>query len=73
MSNGRSCAQNVARRQAEVLDHGSGRGVCGDPLVLVQAGWFLGLLDNATVTIENAPTDIWVTSKVTPNIDLESV
>jgi putative ABC transport system permease protein len=38
-------------------------------LVLVQVGLFLGLLDNATVTIENTHADIWVTSKETPNID----
>jgi len=38
-------------------------------LVLVQVGLFLGLLDNATVTIENTRADIWVTSKETPNID----
>jgi putative ABC transport system permease protein len=38
-------------------------------LVLVQVGLFLGLLDNATVTIEHADADIWVTSKETPNID----
>src|ERR1700747_236762 len=40
------------------------------PLVLVQVGLFLGLLDNATVTIENTRADIWVTSKETPNIDV---
>ena len=38
-------------------------------LVLVQVGLFLGLLDNATVTIENTRADLWVTSKETPNID----
>jgi putative ABC transport system permease protein len=38
-------------------------------LVLVQVGLFIGLLDNATVTIENTRADIWVTSKETPNID----
>lgn len=38
-------------------------------LVLVQVGLFLGLLDNATVTIEHANADLWVTSKETPNID----
>jgi putative ABC transport system permease protein len=38
-------------------------------LVLVQVGLFLGLLDNATVTIGNTRADIWVTSKETPNID----
>jgi putative ABC transport system permease protein len=38
-------------------------------LVLVQVGLFIGLLDNATVTIENTHADIWVTSKETPNID----
>jgi putative ABC transport system permease protein len=38
-------------------------------LVFVQVGLFLGLLDNASVTIEHADADIWVTSKNTPNID----
>src|SRR6266851_3605883 len=34
-------------------------------LVLVQIGLFLGLLDNATITIERIPADFWVTSKST--------
>src|SRR5712692_834308 len=38
-------------------------------LVLVQIGLFLGLLDNATITIERLPADLWVTSKNTPNVD----
>src|SRR5260370_1437361 len=38
-------------------------------LVLVQIGLFLGLLDNATITIERIPADFWVTSKNTPNVD----
>jgi putative ABC transport system permease protein len=38
-------------------------------LVLVQVGLFIGLLDNATVTINNTNADIWVTSKETPNVD----
>jgi putative ABC transport system permease protein len=38
-------------------------------LVLVQVGLFMGLLGKATVTIENASADIWVTSKETPNVD----
>src|SRR4029450_3246335 len=38
-------------------------------LVLVQVGLFLGLLDKATVTIQNASADIWVTSHETPNVD----
>ncbi len=38
-------------------------------LVLVQVGLFMGLLAKATVTIENAAADIWVTSKKTPNVD----
>jgi putative ABC transport system permease protein len=38
-------------------------------LVLVQVGLFMGLLGKATVTIENAAADIWVTSKETPNVD----
>lgn len=38
-------------------------------LVLVQLGLFRGLLDNATVTIEHADADLWITSKNTPNVD----
>jgi len=38
-------------------------------LVLVQVGLFMGLLDKATVTINNAGADIWVTSHETPNVD----
>jgi len=38
-------------------------------LVLVQVGLFMGLLSKATVTIENANAEIWVTSKGTPNVD----
>jgi putative ABC transport system permease protein len=38
-------------------------------LILVQVGLFMGLLAKATVTIENASADIWVTSRETPNVD----
>jgi putative ABC transport system permease protein len=38
-------------------------------LVLVQVGLFMGLLAKATVTIENASADLWITSKETPNVD----
>jgi putative ABC transport system permease protein len=38
-------------------------------LVLVQVGLFMGLLAKATVTIEHADADIWVTSRETPNVD----
>ncbi|HET7292283.1 MAG TPA: ABC transporter permease [Vicinamibacteria bacterium] len=38
-------------------------------LVLVQVGLFMGLLDKATVTIQHASADLWVTSKETPNVD----
>jgi putative ABC transport system permease protein len=38
-------------------------------LVLVQVGLFMGLLDKATVTIQHAAADIWVTSRETPNVD----
>jgi len=38
-------------------------------LVLVQVGLFMGLLGKATVTIEHAHADLWVTSKETPNVD----
>ena len=40
-------------------------------LVLVQVGLFMGLLAKATVTIEHANADIWVTSKNTQNVDFE--
>jgi putative ABC transport system permease protein len=38
-------------------------------LVLVQVGLFLGLLSNASVSIENADADLWVTTHNTPNVD----
>jgi len=38
-------------------------------LVFVQVGLFLGLLDNASITIEHIDADLWVTSKNTPNVD----
>jgi putative ABC transport system permease protein len=38
-------------------------------LVFVQVGLFLGLLDNASVTIEHVSADLWVTSRNTPNVD----
>ena len=38
-------------------------------LVFVQVGLFLGLLDNASVTIEHIDADLWVTSRNTPNVD----
>jgi len=38
-------------------------------LVFVQVGLFMGLLDNATITIEHLDADLWVTSKNTANID----
>jgi putative ABC transport system permease protein len=38
-------------------------------LVMVQSGLFVGLLDNATITIEKARADVWIAAKNTPNID----
>jgi putative ABC transport system permease protein len=38
-------------------------------LVLVQAGLFVGLLDNSTITIRNFGADLWVTSRNSPNLD----
>lgn len=38
-------------------------------LVFVQVGLFLGLLDNASVTIDHICADLWVTSRNTPNVD----
>ena len=38
-------------------------------LVFVQVGLFLGILDNASVTIDHLDADLWVTAHNTPNID----
>ncbi|MBP9145416.1 MAG: ABC transporter permease [Thermoanaerobaculia bacterium] len=38
-------------------------------LVFVQVGLFLGILDNASVTIDHIQADLWVTSRNTPNVD----
>jgi putative ABC transport system permease protein len=38
-------------------------------LVFLQVGLFMGLLDNASVTIRHLDADLWVTSKNTPNVD----
>jgi putative ABC transport system permease protein len=38
-------------------------------LVLVQTGLFLGLIGNASGTIDHMDADIWVAAKNTPNID----
>jgi putative ABC transport system permease protein len=38
-------------------------------LVLVQVGLFFGLLENASITIDRLPADLWVTARNTPNVD----
>src|SRR5437764_13651654 len=38
-------------------------------LVFVHVGLFLGLMDNASLTIEHLDPDLWVTSHNTANID----
>jgi putative ABC transport system permease protein len=38
-------------------------------LVFVQVGLFLGLMDNASLTINQLNADLWVTSRNTPNVD----
>src|SRR5215213_10085625 len=38
-------------------------------LVFVQVGLFLGLMDNASLTIDQIDADLWVTSRNTPNVD----
>ncbi len=38
-------------------------------LVFVQVGLFMGILDNASITIEHLQADLWVTSRNTPNVD----
>jgi putative ABC transport system permease protein len=41
-------------------------------LVFVQVGLFEGLLDNASITIENAAADLWITARNTPNVDFSN-
>ena len=38
-------------------------------LIFVQVGLFLGLMDNASLTIDQIDADLWVTSRNTPNVD----
>ncbi len=38
-------------------------------LVLVQVGLFIGLLDNATITIRHMDAEIWVTARRSPAVD----
>lgn len=38
-------------------------------LVFVQVGLFLGLLHNASITIEKLGADLWITSRNVPNVD----
>lgn len=38
-------------------------------LVLAQTGLFIGLLDNATITIRKSSADLWITSHNTANVD----
>jgi putative ABC transport system permease protein len=38
-------------------------------LVFVQVGLFIGLMDNASLTIGQIDADLWVTSHNTPNVD----
>jgi putative ABC transport system permease protein len=38
-------------------------------LIMIQVGLFLGLLDNASITVEKMDAELWVTSKATPNVD----
>ena len=38
-------------------------------LVCIQGGMLLGLLDNASCTIDHAGADLWITARNTPNVD----
>jgi putative ABC transport system permease protein len=38
-------------------------------LVFVQAGLFVGILGNASVTVRNLDAELWITPKNTPNVD----
>ena len=42
-------------------------------LVFVQVGLFLGLLHNASITIEKLDADLWITSHQVPNVDFSKV
>jgi putative ABC transport system permease protein len=42
-------------------------------LVFVQVGLFLGLLHNASITIEKLGADLWITSHQVPNVDFSKV
>lgn len=42
-------------------------------LVFVQVGLFLGLLHNASITIEKLNADLWITSHQVPNVDFSKV
>lgn len=42
-------------------------------LVFVQVGLFLGLMDNASLTINQIDADLWITSHNTPNVDFAHV
>jgi putative ABC transport system permease protein len=41
-------------------------------LVFVQVGLFEGLLDNASITIEETRADLWITARNTPNVDFSN-
>ena len=41
-------------------------------LVFVQVGLFVGLLANASITIERIDADLWVTARNTPNVDFSN-
>jgi putative ABC transport system permease protein len=38
-------------------------------LVLVQIGLYIGMLDNASVTIRRSGADLWITARNAPNVD----
>ncbi|HEU4584488.1 MAG TPA: ABC transporter permease [Gemmatimonadaceae bacterium] len=42
-------------------------------LVLLQTGLFLGAMDNASIVIDNAEADLWVTSLYATNVDFAPV
>ena len=65
---GRSRLKTLLLRQAPLLHHRGGRRLRRD-LILVQVGLFLGMLDNATVTIEHLPPTSGSPRSNTPNVD----
>ena len=61
--------KNLLHDRLRFVDHGRRAWPSRSRWSWCRSGLFMGLLDKATVTIEHASADIWVTSRETPNVD----